>query len=64
MSDILPFHSDTGQRFELEHGWEFFPDRSGRMRYQDLAAVQEWRPARAGLSWNVRFDDLRDYMGV
>ena len=24
----------------------------------------EWRDARVGLSWNVQFDDLRDYMGA
>jgi len=64
MSTVLPFHADTGQRLELEHGWEFYPDRSGRLRYEDLAKVKEWRPSRVGLSWNVQFDDLRDYMGA
>jgi|SRR4051812_33525434 beta-galactosidase/beta-glucuronidase len=52
------------QRFELENGWEFLPDPSGRMRYSDLASVNEWREARAGVSWNVQFDDLREYMGA
>src|SRR4051812_38379634 len=52
------------QRFELENGWEFLPDPSGRMRYCDLASATQWREARAGISWNVQFDDLREYMGA
>lgn len=65
MSELLPYHTaDTTARFELEHGWEFLPDPSGRIRYPDLASQTAWREARAGLSWNVQFDDLRDYMGA
>ena len=24
----------------------------------------DWRSARVGLSWNVQFEDFRDYMGA
>jgi Glycosyl hydrolases family 2, sugar binding domain/Glycosyl hydrolases family 2/Glycosyl hydrolases family 2, TIM barrel domain len=64
MATTLPYASDVAQRFELEHGWEFLPDRTGRLRYEELASVTGWRSARAGLSWNVQFEDLRDFMGA
>src|SRR5947209_7914558 len=64
MATTLPYASDVAQRFELEHGWEFLPDRTGRLRYEELASATGWRPARAGLSWNVQFEDLRDFMGA
>jgi Glycosyl hydrolases family 2, sugar binding domain/Glycosyl hydrolases family 2/Glycosyl hydrolases family 2, TIM barrel domain len=66
MSDALPYQaSNPAQRFELEHGWEFLPDRSGKLSYSQVTSeVEHWRPARVGLSWNVQFPDLRDYMGA
>jgi hypothetical protein len=65
MSELLPYHTtDTTARFELEHGWQFLPDPTGRIRFADLAVQTTWREARAGLSWNVQFDDLRNYMGA
>lgn len=44
--------------------WQFLPDPSGSLTVRDLAGVVGWRAARAGLSWNAQFADLRDYMGV
>src|SRR3954471_10952377 len=65
MSELLPYETaDAATRFELEHDWEFLPDRSGRLRFADLQTATGWRPARAGLSWNAQFEDLRDYMGA
>lgn len=65
MSTFLPYQtSDAAQRIELEHGWEFLTDPKGRMVYGDLSSRSEWRHARVGLSWNVQFEDLRDYMGA
>jgi hypothetical protein len=65
MSHVLPLHqAETVPRLELDGGWDFVEDRTGRLRYADLGKVTTWRPARAGLSWNVQFDDLRDYMGA
>jgi hypothetical protein len=65
MSDALPYHStNPAQRFELEHGWEFLPDPSGKLSYSQAAQLEGWRPARVGLSWNVQFSDLRDFMGA
>ncbi len=61
----LPLQSsDSGQRFELEDGWEILVDRSGRMPYDKARSQAGWRSARVGLSWNVQFEDLRDYMGA
>jgi hypothetical protein len=65
MSEVLPFQaSGSAERLELDRGWEFLPDRSGRLLFQQIASCEGWRQARVGLSWNVQFDDLRDYMGA
>jgi Glycosyl hydrolases family 2, sugar binding domain/Glycosyl hydrolases family 2/Glycosyl hydrolases family 2, TIM barrel domain len=65
MTDLLPYQTSHDiTRVELEHGWEFLPDRSARLRYDDLGGANGWRPARVGLSWNAQFEDLRDYMGA
>ena len=61
-----PLHySEDVSRVELEDGWEILVDPSGRMLYETAHITSEgWRSARVGLSWNVQFDDLRDYMGA
>lgn len=65
MIETLPFETtNPANRLELEHGWEFLPDPSGKMTYAQAAAETDWRSARVGLSWNVQFADLRDYMGA
>jgi Glycosyl hydrolases family 2, sugar binding domain/Glycosyl hydrolases family 2, TIM barrel domain/Glycosyl hydrolases family 2 len=65
MPSSLPLSvSDSAQRLELEYGWQFYPDPTGRVQLEDLARIQEWRPARVGLSWNSQFEDLRDYLGA
>lgn len=65
MVDVLPYQSsDSASRVELEHGWEFLPDFTGRLLYSDLQSAAGWRSARVGLSWNAQFDDLRDFMGA
>ncbi|MBV9669656.1 MAG: hypothetical protein JOZ43_01755, partial [Acidobacteriales bacterium] len=65
MSTLLPYQAtEAAQRIELEQGWEFLPDPSGRLFYGDLDGRSDWRPARVGLSWNAQFEDLRDYMGA
>src|SRR6185369_12672800 len=65
MSEVLPYQAtNPTQRLELEHGWEFLPDRSAKLKLQDAQSATDWRPARVGLSWNVQFEDLRDYMGA
>jgi hypothetical protein len=56
--------SDAAQRLELEYGWEFLADPSARMLREEAEHAAGWRSARVGLSWNVQFDDLRDYMGA
>jgi hypothetical protein len=48
---------------KLESGWELVTDPAGTYGIGNLPA-NGWRPARAGLSWNAQFDDLRDYVGV
>jgi len=56
--------SDFAQRIELGYDWEFFPDPTARLQRQDLEHVSGWRKVRVGLSWNVQFEDLRNYMGA
>ena len=51
-------------RLELEYGWEILFDPSGRLNREEAANSVPWRAARAGLSWNVQFEDKRDYMGA
>ena len=65
MSSVLSLQpSDTVPRLDLDDGWHFIEDPTGRMRYGDLEKVPAWREARAGLSWNVQFEELRNYMGA
>jgi Glycosyl hydrolases family 2, sugar binding domain/Glycosyl hydrolases family 2 len=61
----LPLQSsDTTPRLELDDGWQFLVDPSGRMSREVATQSSGWRTARVGLSWNVQFEDLRDYMGA
>ena len=65
MSLSLPLQSsDNAQRIELEDGWEILIDPSGRMPLDKATASSDWRRVRVGLSWNVQFEDLREYMGA
>ena len=34
------------------------------MQRHEAELATDWRPARVGLSWNVQFEDLRNYMGA
>jgi glycosyl hydrolase family 2 len=56
--------SDTQRRLQLDEGWQFFPDTTAKLTVSELDKVDIWRPARVGLSWNVQFEDLREYMGA
>src|SRR3954454_13470169 len=49
---------------ELEYGWDLLVAPTGRLNRTEALAASGWRQARAGLSWNVQFEDLRDYMGA
>jgi glycosyl hydrolase family 2 len=61
----LPLQSsDQTPRIELERDWELLVDPSGRLTRDEALNAAGWRAARAGLSWNVQFEDLRDYMGA
>lgn len=65
MSLSLPLHSsDTNQRIELEYGWQLLIDPQGCMQRDEAQQSNDWRNARVGLSWNVQFDDMRNYMGA
>lgn len=64
---ILPLVLVTcalAQKQELNTAWDFLPDKSDRLTVTQLKYAQGWRQARADVSWNAQFDDLRDYMGV
>jgi Glycosyl hydrolases family 2, sugar binding domain/Glycosyl hydrolases family 2, TIM barrel domain/Glycosyl hydrolases family 2 len=44
--------------------WQFSPDPKAQFSAATVDRQAKWRPARASLSWNAQFDDLRDYAGV
>ena len=43
--------------------WELITDPAATWQVASLPA-SGWRPAKAGVSWNAQFADLRDYVGV
>jgi beta-galactosidase/beta-glucuronidase len=61
---LLSHASNPNPRIELDNGWNILIDPSGRMQREDAAQSPAWRSARVGVSWNVQFHDLRDYMGA
>ena len=65
MISSLPLQSaDVAQRLEVDSGWQILVDPSGRMQRAEALDAPGWRNTRVGLSWNVQFEDLRDYMGA
>jgi hypothetical protein len=61
---ILVTSAAQAQTVKLERGWQFLADKEGTLKAGEISKAQGWRDARAGLSWNAQFADLRDYMGV
>ena len=48
----------------IDQQWQFSPDPKAQFTATTVDRQAKWRPAKAGLSWNAQFDDLRDYAGV
>jgi beta-galactosidase/beta-glucuronidase len=48
----------------IDQQWQFSPDPKAQFTAVTVDRQAKWRPAKAGLSWNAQFDDLRDYAGV
>jgi Glycosyl hydrolases family 2, sugar binding domain/Glycosyl hydrolases family 2/Glycosyl hydrolases family 2, TIM barrel domain len=48
----------------VDQRWQFCPDPKAQFTATTVDRAAKWRPARASLSWNAQFDDLRDYAGV
>ena len=48
----------------IDQQWQFSPDPNAKFTATTVDRQAKWRPAKAGLSWNAQFDDLRDYAGV
>ena len=48
----------------IDQLWQFSPDPKAQFTATTVDRQAKWRPARASLSWNSQFDDLRDYAGV
>ncbi len=48
----------------IDEMWQFSPDPKAQFSAATVDRQAQWRPARASLSWNAQFDDLRDYAGV
>jgi len=61
---LLTSSAATAQVVTLDQGWQFLADPSGSLKIEEIDNSRGWRNARAGLSWNAQFADLRDYMGV
>src|SRR5258707_11493408 len=59
-------HAETrdAQTLVIDQLWQFSPDPKARFTSVTVDRQAKWRPARASLSWNSQFDDLRDYAGV
>src|SRR5580693_7751547 len=54
----------VAQRLVVDQLWQFSTDPKAQFTSVNLDRQAKWRPARASLSWNSQFDDLRDYAGV
>ena len=52
------------QSWVIDQLWQFSPDPKAQFTAATVDRQAKWRPARASLSWNAQFDDLRDYAGV
>jgi hypothetical protein len=48
----------------IDQLWQFSPDPQAQFTALTVDSRANWRPARASLSWNSQYDDLRDYAGV
>ena len=48
----------------IDQQWQFSPDPKAQFTATTVDRQAKWRPAKASLSWNAQFDDLRDYAGV
>ena len=59
-------HAETrdAQSLVIDQLWQFSPDPKAQFTPVTVDRHAKWRPARASLSWNSQFDDLRDYAGV
>ena len=56
--------SHDAQTRVIDQNWQFSPDPKAQFKPANIDRQAKWRPARASLSWNSQFDDLRDYAGV
>lgn len=62
---VFVFSTFAGaQSRSLDGAWQFAVYRDGKWTVSDLPTVKAWREIRVPYSWNVQFDDLRDYNGV
>src|SRR5687767_4130645 len=61
---LLITSAAAAQTIALDQRWQLLIDRSGSLKIDEIGRSPGWRNARAGLSWNAQFADLRDYMGV
>jgi hypothetical protein len=48
----------------IDQSWQFSPDPKAQFTAFTVDGRASWRSARASLSWNSQYDDLRDYAGV
>jgi Glycosyl hydrolases family 2, sugar binding domain/Glycosyl hydrolases family 2/Glycosyl hydrolases family 2, TIM barrel domain len=48
----------------IDQQWQFSSDPNAKFTATTVDHQANWRPVKAGLSWNAQFDDLRDYAGV
>jgi Glycosyl hydrolases family 2, sugar binding domain len=48
----------------IDQNWQFSPDPKAQFTATTVGRAAKWRPAKASLSWNAQYDDLRDYASV
>jgi Glycosyl hydrolases family 2, sugar binding domain/Glycosyl hydrolases family 2/Glycosyl hydrolases family 2, TIM barrel domain len=61
---LLTSLSAHAQSRVIDQLWQFCPDPQAHFTPNTVDARANWRPARASLSWNSQYEDLRDYAGV
>jgi hypothetical protein len=61
---LLSIAEAHAQTRAIDQSWQFSPDPKAQYTAATVDRQATWRAARASLSWNSQFDDLRDYAGV
>jgi len=61
---LLAAIGSPAQTRVIDQNWQFSPDPKAQFTAATVGRAATWRAAKASLSWNAQYDDLRDYAGV